>query len=468
MRPRRPSAVLREGLFHGRLLREFLTETNESLDVVDVELVRFEQDPNNAKILDNIFRLVHTIKGTCGFLGLPRLRSAGARRRNADGQVPRRRAGHRRGGHAHPRRPSTASRRCSTSSNSTSASRTGDDSDLIDALERMVAADAPARAGRATTPSARSCRRCWSAPLRPGEVSLDELERAFRETPGPASVAARRPQPPSRSRARKRSPTTRTTSDRQQGRQPVDPRQCRHARTPDDHGVGAGAHAQPAARHRAPARRIPNSRCRCSGCPTSPPSCRKACMKTRMQPIGNAWQKLPRIVRDLVGRTRQDDRARDARRRHRARPPGARPDQGPADPHGAQFRRSRPGDAGASGIAAGKPEKRHDPAVRLSRRRPHHHRASPTTAAASTPSGSRPRRSPAGSRPRPSSRRCPRRRSRSSSSRPASRPPTKVTSVSGRGVGMDVVRANIDQIGGTHRRAIGAAARARASPSRFR
>ncbi len=55
------------------LLREFLTETNESLDTVDNQLVSFEQDPNNAKILDNIFRLVHTIKGTCGFLGLPRL-----------------------------------------------------------------------------------------------------------------------------------------------------------------------------------------------------------------------------------------------------------------------------------------------------------------------------------------------------------------------------------------------------------
>ena len=55
------------------LLREFLTETNESLDTVDNQLVRFEQEPNNAKILDNIFRLVHTIKGTCGFLGLPRL-----------------------------------------------------------------------------------------------------------------------------------------------------------------------------------------------------------------------------------------------------------------------------------------------------------------------------------------------------------------------------------------------------------
>src|SRR6201985_810648 len=55
------------------LLREFLTETTEGRDTVDNQLVRFEQEPNNAKILDNIFRLVHTIKGTCGFLGLPRL-----------------------------------------------------------------------------------------------------------------------------------------------------------------------------------------------------------------------------------------------------------------------------------------------------------------------------------------------------------------------------------------------------------
>src|SRR5262245_40311437 len=66
LRRRRPSSM-------DDLLREFLTETGESLDVVDVELVRFEQEPNNTKILDNIFRLVHTIKGTCGFLGLPRL-----------------------------------------------------------------------------------------------------------------------------------------------------------------------------------------------------------------------------------------------------------------------------------------------------------------------------------------------------------------------------------------------------------
>ncbi len=55
------------------LLSEFLTETSESLAVLDVELVKLEQDPNDQGILSNIFRLVHTIKGTCGFLGLPRL-----------------------------------------------------------------------------------------------------------------------------------------------------------------------------------------------------------------------------------------------------------------------------------------------------------------------------------------------------------------------------------------------------------
>jgi len=54
------------------LLSEFLTETSEILSVLDVELVKLEQNPEPS-ILQNIFRLVHTIKGTCGFLGLPRL-----------------------------------------------------------------------------------------------------------------------------------------------------------------------------------------------------------------------------------------------------------------------------------------------------------------------------------------------------------------------------------------------------------
>src|SRR5690348_13646131 len=55
------------------VLREFLTETFETVENVDRQLVQFEREPNNATMLAHIFRLVHTIKGTCGFLGLPRL-----------------------------------------------------------------------------------------------------------------------------------------------------------------------------------------------------------------------------------------------------------------------------------------------------------------------------------------------------------------------------------------------------------
>lgn len=55
------------------LISEFLTETNEGLEALDQDLVDLEQRPNDQELLGNIFRLIHTIKGTCGFLGLPRL-----------------------------------------------------------------------------------------------------------------------------------------------------------------------------------------------------------------------------------------------------------------------------------------------------------------------------------------------------------------------------------------------------------
>ena len=75
------------------LLSEFLTETNESMESLDVEVVRLEQDPNDPELLGSIFRLVHTIKGTCGFLGLPRLESVAHSAENVlgkfrDGELP--------------------------------------------------------------------------------------------------------------------------------------------------------------------------------------------------------------------------------------------------------------------------------------------------------------------------------------------------------------------------------------------
>ncbi len=55
------------------LVVEFIAETNESLGLIDNDLIALEQNPNDKAIIGNLFRLVHTIKGTCGFLGLGRL-----------------------------------------------------------------------------------------------------------------------------------------------------------------------------------------------------------------------------------------------------------------------------------------------------------------------------------------------------------------------------------------------------------
>lgn len=55
------------------LTSEFVAEAGESLGELDNQLVKLEQNPNDAQILGGVFRLVHTIKGACGFMGLKRL-----------------------------------------------------------------------------------------------------------------------------------------------------------------------------------------------------------------------------------------------------------------------------------------------------------------------------------------------------------------------------------------------------------
>jgi len=55
------------------LLQEFIAETRETLDALSGEIVAWEADPTDRSRLDSIFRFVHTVKGSCGFLDLPRL-----------------------------------------------------------------------------------------------------------------------------------------------------------------------------------------------------------------------------------------------------------------------------------------------------------------------------------------------------------------------------------------------------------
>ena len=51
------------------IIREFLIESSENLARLDNEIVELERRPRDADLLASIFRTVHTIKGTCGFLG---------------------------------------------------------------------------------------------------------------------------------------------------------------------------------------------------------------------------------------------------------------------------------------------------------------------------------------------------------------------------------------------------------------
>lgn len=55
------------------VLGDFIAETREGLEALDSELVRFERNPHDPEPLASVFRLMHTIKGACGFIGLVRL-----------------------------------------------------------------------------------------------------------------------------------------------------------------------------------------------------------------------------------------------------------------------------------------------------------------------------------------------------------------------------------------------------------
>jgi two-component system chemotaxis sensor kinase CheA len=55
------------------IIREFLIETNENLGQMDQDLITLEKNPTERETLARVFRALHTIKGTAGFLGFQKL-----------------------------------------------------------------------------------------------------------------------------------------------------------------------------------------------------------------------------------------------------------------------------------------------------------------------------------------------------------------------------------------------------------
>jgi len=293
------------------LLSEFLTETSESLSTLDVELVKLEQNPNDPDILSNIFRLVHTIKGTCGFLGLPRLEAVAHAGENVLGKI--------RDGEliVTPDAVTLVLESIDTIKYLLSELETnetepeGNDADLIARLNHFADTGTLPAAGAAMPKAAAS-----TPPPRPEIFLSPETEPEVTPEPEPE------PEEPKAPAAAAKPPS----APKPQAVQAAAPAQ------------DAGAKADPHARNEAKESTVAAQTIRVNvellenlmtlvselvltrnqllqmvrGKDDSEftvplqrlshitTDLQEGVMKTRMQPIGNAWAKLPRIVRDLA------------------------------------------------------------------------------------------------------------------------------------------------------------------------
>ncbi len=276
------------------LLSEFLTETSESLATLDLELVKLEQDPNAPDLIDNIFRLVHTIKGTCGFLGLPRLEAVAHSAENVLGKV--------RDGDLVVTSDTVSLilesldriKDLLATLEATEAEPAGDDAGLINLLDSKALGEDVS--GQIRPP-------VEAEPIQPeralkeGEASEDELERAFRETEAepvkaeakPAAVAAK-PKEEAEARPEKSgelsvaSQSIRVSVDLLEDLMTM---VSELVLTRNQLMQMIRSHAD--SEFKVPLQRLSHVTT----------ELQEGVMKTRMQPIGNAWAKLPRIVRDL-------------------------------------------------------------------------------------------------------------------------------------------------------------------------
>jgi two-component system, chemotaxis family, sensor kinase CheA len=286
------------------LLSEFLTETNESLAVLDLELVKLEQNPNDPGLLGNIFRIVHTIKGTCGFLGLPRLEAVAHASENVLGKF--------RDGEQQVTPHAVSLILASLDQiksllaqlEAAEAEPPGDDGALIARLNALAAGEtaaAPAAAPRPPKPEAK-----------PAPAAPVLAKPIVDPTPAPAPQPAPAPAP---------QPAV-VASEAKQAKELKEAREPKEARS---EAVETKESAVAAQSIRVNVDLLENLMTMVSelvltrnqlmqilrghkdsefGAPLQRLShvtteLQEGVMKTRMQPIGNAWAKLPRIVRDL-------------------------------------------------------------------------------------------------------------------------------------------------------------------------
>ena len=257
------------------LLRDFLTESGESLTVVDAEMVKLEGDPNNKDVLQKIFRLVHTIKGTCGFIGLPRLEKVAHHSENVLGKF--------RDGVLQVTPEAVTLilesldriKEILTLIEQTESEPQGDDSGLIARLELAAEGKLAQGDGAGVAPA--------SEP-----AAVEAVAETVSEAAAPQPEKAKPPVPAAGAK-----PAATSVAD-QSIRVNVDVIEQLIVMVSEL--VLTRNQLLEMVRHlndsefKVPLQRLSNVTA----------ELQESVMKTRMQPIGNAWAKLPRIVRDLA------------------------------------------------------------------------------------------------------------------------------------------------------------------------
>ncbi len=276
------------------LIGEFLTETNESLGALDLDMVRLEQNPNDKELISSIFRLMHTIKGTCGFLGLPRLETVAHRAENVMGRF---RDGDLKVTPAYVTLIFESFDRIKqivSGLEATGSEPQGDDSELIAKLDAVY----EGRDGN--TENAKDGSK--------GDAAIDELQALFDATPvlSPDQWHT--------------IVTVPETDDHKMEEEEAKPAAVEKT---EDHGAKAPVATAESLRVNVDVledlmtlvselvltrnqllQTLRNKRDNVFSAPLQRLShvvtdLQEGVMKTRMQPIGNAWSKLPRIIRDL-------------------------------------------------------------------------------------------------------------------------------------------------------------------------
>ncbi len=289
--PIQPSAEIDEDM--EPIVNEFLVESYENLDRLDKDLIELEQDPGNTEILSSIFRTIHTIKGTCGFIGLHKLERVAHVGENLLGKL--------RDGELALNPPRTSAllamvdaiRQMLDCIESNRNEGDVDYSALVDTLGKLLTDEGSAEvAAVAPEPEA--------AQAQPPVEEKQKEEKAF--VPAAEKVDRRQSSPEEQAEHVAKSGDKRATDDRRKETRGVADSSIRVDVDILDrlmNLVGELVLARNQILQYSPAQSDSTFIATSQHLNLVTTELQEGVMKTRMQPIGNIWSKFPRVVRDL-------------------------------------------------------------------------------------------------------------------------------------------------------------------------